>query len=556
MSQATDRQTIACLGVALAILASLIVAPVSASAETLAELRGRADSVVREQLGKHTDRLLIEDARLGTVARWTASEGLFGRADAAAVRERLWAEGVLDFEFLPLVVATEEGDVVDQLIPLLQDRGVAWERFNSVAVGAARRGEQTSLAVVLSRRAASFTVAGGDGPRVRLPTGYDAPVVFATRPDGAVERRDLVAYGDGWLVQAHAPMEGRWLFELLAEGASGPEVLALWPTVVGAIEGVEVRPTRTPPSATEPFPDDGPVAWSPYQGADPTDQPSDSAGWISGRSTGPDRAPTPDDARAAEDRLWAMIAATRRSRGLISLRRHAGITRAARRQARELATGPFAHHTESGTALDRLSAEGLTAARATENIARASDVSQAHAALMASPAHRANLLDPRVSTGGVGVVLTRDPTGRWSAVVSEVFATLLDADGEGADWQSALAHRLNDRRTARGMKLLVVRETFGGYARGAAEDVVASGEPRLSTERRKELAEEVRFHFLNARDVGIDMVVTAEPATVDLVEHTLDPRFTELGVGIVRLPEPMGEHSVGTLVIVLLFVER
>ena len=556
MSRATDRHEVVVLALALTLFACLFGAPGPARAETLAELRERADALVRERLGRHTDRVLIEDSRLGVVARWTASEGLYGRGDPAAVRERLWAENVRDFEFLPLVVATDEGDVVAQLEPLLDDRAVPWERYNSVAVGAARRGHRTSVAVVLSRRTVSFTELAGRPDHVLIPGAYADPVLFATRPDGSVERRDLAAAGDAWQLADHTPMAGRWLFELLAEGPTGPEVLALWPHSEGETAVVERAPARTPPAPAAPFPDDGPVAWPPYERTEPGEQPLDSTGWIAGSTTGPDRAPTPDDARAAEDRLWSLISATRRARGLPPLRRNPAMTRAARTHAREVASGPFGHHTESGTALDRLAAEGLTAGRATENIARAADVGQAHAALMASPAHRANLLDPDVTSGGVGVVLTRDAAGRWSATASEVFATLLDSSGEGGDWEAAVANRINDRRKARGLAPLKVRDSLAGYARAAAEDIYEGGQARMPRERREALAEEVRFHFLNARDVGIDMVVTAQPDAVDRVAHSFDQRFTELGVGIVRLPEPLGEHAAGALVIVLLFVER
>jgi uncharacterized protein YkwD len=346
-------------------------------------------------------------------------------------------------------------------------------------------------------------------------------------------------------------------------------VLALWPGVdangsPAGRTGVDLlargpaeQPHQAgPPDPTAPFPEQGPVAWSPYaETTEPGTIPSDSAGWVTGGAAGPDRRPGPEDAKAAEDQLWSLIDATRRSRGLVPLRREPRITRAARRQARELSQGTFGHETLSGTALDRLGAEGLTAARVTENIARASDVAQAHAALMASPAHRANLLDPEVTSGGVGIVLRRETDGRWSAVISEVFAVLL-AQTEGVDWPQALEHRINDRRVAAGLPALVHRDTMAALAAAVAREVAEGTEASLPAERRSQLAEEIRFHYMNARNVGIDLVVTAEPGTVANLSHVVEPTFREMGLGAVRLERRLGAHAAGSLVVVVVFVER
>jgi hypothetical protein len=531
----------------------------------IAALRDRADEAVRARL---EGRLLTEDDRLAEVARWVAAETLDAPPELAAVRHKMWVEGVRDFEFLPISIAVDVADPVEALEGLLQDNAVAWERFNVLAVGAARRGRLRSVSVLLTRRAATFVPAmEQDAVLVRLSGAHDAPTLFATMPDGTVDRRPGVAVGDRWRLDTGMTVAGGWLFELLAEGPRGPEVLAMWPdhlagdaprrapsevTILGAPAG-----PGSPPDPTEPFPDEGPVAWSPYSDfeAPGGGAPRDSAAWVTGGGPGPDRSPTADDARAAEDHLWSLLNATRTSRGLVPLRRDPGVTRAARKQARELSRGDFGHETISGTALDRIGAEGLTASRVTENIARAADVAQAHAALMASPAHRANLLDPSVSAGGVGVVLRRDTSGRWTAVVSEVFATLLGRTDE-ADWPVALSNRINDQRLAVGLETLTLRETMSGIAEAAALGVIESGVLTLPPERRSALAEELRFHYLNARNVGVDLVVTAAPETVERLGHVMEPTFSEVGIGVVRLEERLGEHAAGSLVVVLLFVER
>lgn len=554
--------------VALGLLVAAIGGAPTAHAQGLGEVRKRADAAVRSALGDGTDRVLIEDRALGRVATWAAAQGLRGRTETAVFRHRLWAEGVRDFEFLPLVITATDRDPVPALEAALQDRSVRWGRYNSVAVAASRLGRTTSVAVLLSRRAAAFVDDGQSSPDealLRISGGYDTPVLFVTRPDGFVERRTPYRDGDVWRADIATPFDGGWLFELMADGPTGPEVLALWPrTRSGAgprnpDEAASVDP-RAPPDPNESFPPRGPVAWTPYETEeDPSEisarAPVDSAAWVQGSGAGPDRAPTSADARAAEDRLWELISATRAARGLPALKRHRAITTSARKHARELVVGPFGHETASGTALDRLGREGLTAARATENIARAADVAQAHAALMASPSHRANLLDPQVEVGGVGVVLTRGPNGRWSTMAAEVFALLLAEDGP-ADWPRAIGDRIQSRRAAGGRTPLTLRDTISTMADRAATEMVESGVLVLTPERRKELAEEVRFHFINARNVGIDLLVTAEPRAVDQLAHVHDERYTELGVAVARLPTRIGDHAAGSLVVVLLFVER
>ncbi len=552
-------------------LVMLLVALVATSvqASPLSELRQEADRIVRSTLQQRGGALLAEDERLDAVARWLAGAAMREVPEPAAVRHRLWQEGVYDFEFLPIVVLSEGGDPLDALPAMLDDRAAPWERYNSLAVAAAKRGKRRTVAVLLTRRTASFVPTGQpDRLQVRLPADYREPAIFATRPDGLVDERPGLNLGDRWELDLTTGIDGAWLFELMADGPTGPEVVALWPGVDAQGHGVGRpgadllgrRPADAPQAGrpqdpTEPFPQEGPVAWNPYAEVETGAMPADSAGWVAGGAAGPDRRPTPDDAKAAEDQLWSLVDATRKSRGLTPLRRDPAITRAARKQAKELSSGPFGHETLSGTALDRLGAEGLTAARVTENIARASDVGQAHAAMMASPAHRANLLDPDVTSGGVGVVLRRESDGRWTAVISEVFASLLARD-EGVDWPQALAHRINDRRTAAGLQALVPRDTMSGLAHEVALEVARSDQASLPADRRAKLAEQIRFHYMNARNVGIDLVITAEPGTVAGLGHALEPTFRELGIGVVRLEERLGAHAAGSLVVVVVFVER
>jgi uncharacterized protein YkwD len=66
--------------------------------------------------------------------------------------------------------------------------------------------------------------------------------------------------------------------------------------------------------------------------------------------------------------------------------------------------GYFGHVSPSGRDLtSRLRQAGYTTHRAAENLARSSTPQRAHAQLMESPSHRANILDPALTHVGIGV---------------------------------------------------------------------------------------------------------------------------------------------------------
>lgn len=528
--------------------------PAAAQEPLLARLEAQVSSASSAAHAK----LTRDSDAVDRVASWAAREALAGRMDKAAVRDRLWKENIRDFEFLPLTVVARGIDPEGAIAGVLRDPALPWTRFDRYALASAQGGERIAVCVLLLRRRVEFRpVKQADRLRFTLPADYTAPALFVTRPDGTVARQDAAVRRGAWVVDYDLGLEpGRSLLELMADGPTGPEILALWPEQVegrgparpGGAEG-----SRPDPNAA--FPDSGPVSYNPYGDERAPPRIDDAAAaWVRGGRPGPDRAPSPDDARAAEDQLWRFIQGTRAARGLTPLRRDVPMTRAARQHARELASGqPFGHETSSGTALDRLAAEGLTPLRATENVAIAADVAEAHAALLASPSHRANLLDAGVEAGAVGVVLQRDTRGRWSATVSEVFASLL-SDEEAAGWEAATLQAINDVRLQQGLEPLRARQRLDEVAVKAARSAIEN-HLQLSGEERSAIASEVRFHFNGVGNVGVDLLITSDPARAGMLGHALED-FIEVGIGVVRLPEAEGGHPEGTPVIALLFVQR
>src|SRR5207253_4793083 len=120
----------------------------------------------------------------------------------------------------------------------------------------------------------------------------------------------------------------------------------------------------------------------------------------------------------------AAIAQLRAARGLPPLQRDAELDAVAEAHSREMARlKTFAHVLPSdGSLTDRLRARGYAYRSAGENIGLSDDVATAHEAIVGSPAHLANLLDPRHRRLGLGAASGLTTDGNEGVYLTEVFA--------------------------------------------------------------------------------------------------------------------------------------
>jgi uncharacterized protein YkwD len=117
--------------------------------------------------------------------------------------------------------------------------------------------------------------------------------------------------------------------------------------------------------------------------------------------------PAPIVVRLAEERqLVADVNGIRARQGLPGVAVDGLLSKAAFLHAQDMARRRyFGHFTPDGASLpDRLDAVGFHWSVAAENIALDEDESHANAALLESPDHRANILDPRVRKIGVAAL--------------------------------------------------------------------------------------------------------------------------------------------------------
>lgn len=124
-----------------------------------------------------------------------------------------------------------------------------------------------------------------------------------------------------------------------------------------------------------------------------------------------------------EARLLKLINRTRREAGLGPLTPSTELTRVARRQSADMMEGAFFGHRSPrrGGLAQRLAAEHIDYLSASENLALTTGPQRAHDALMGSPAHRRNILDPGATHVGIGASVD---SMRGLIHVTECFARL------------------------------------------------------------------------------------------------------------------------------------
>jgi len=139
----------------------------------------------------------------------------------------------------------------------------------------------------------------------------------------------------------------------------------------------------------------------------PPAAPAAEGGWTAVQF---DRPQPPRSAPAAAQALAADVNAARAARGLPTLILDERLSRFALALAREMAERRYFGHTDPDgvTFVDRLRSAGIVDRYAAENIALDTDEPHANLALLHSPGHYANIVDPRPRALGVAAVVAAD----------------------------------------------------------------------------------------------------------------------------------------------------
>jgi hypothetical protein len=151
---------------------------------------------------------------------------------------------------------------------------------------------------------------------------------------------------------------------------------------------------------------------------------------------------------AVEKQMFELANKERTSRGIPALAWADKLLQSARKHTVELANHRTLSHQFVGepNVQSRIAATGFHFSASAENVASATYAADLHAALMNSPGHRANILNPKYTAVGIGVVHSGD-----SFYATQNFATATE-DFSSDKAEERLAKTLNDARVAKGMR--------------------------------------------------------------------------------------------------------
>ncbi len=461
---------------------------------------------------------LSADGRLAELAAWVATRlGPGGEPPPHPVIE-LFTRSLGLVEPTPHLavlgvpdVATLEAGVADALRGFL-----ARQAYSAWGAAVVEQGGLKVVVIVLSTRALDLEpiarrqeVGARVSLRGSLREGFHSPELALAPPNGDV-RRSPLGPGPSFTTELTLTMPGAWRVELLAQGPRGDTVLANFPLYAG----------QDPPTFVT-LADEG----------DPSD----------------DDARTPADMERA---LLRRLNDARAREGLAPVALDPGLAEVARSHSRDMIDTGFVGHTSptTGEAPDRVTNAGYRSGLILENIGRGYAAREIHEGLLASPGHRANILNRDVTHVGVGVA-SETEGGRQAFVATQVFIRMnREIDPEAAARQ--LLREINAGRAARGAPPLEVDPNLQVAADEAARSYFSTHDQSQQDTVDAASASMRRFAMMFRRVGGL-MAVVGDIAEAARLEPTFDPEVRYVGLGVAQGDRPDAPPNSIAVVIVL-----
>lgn len=323
---------------------------------------------------------LRADPRLDAIAAVTAEAATRGYVvPTAALRDATLAR--LGSDLLPYVITARgaPADAEAQLALALTELRAA-AALEAVGVGEATGATGRVMALVATPAPTVTVAARRAGDRVALELAWRwpaPPAAYLTTPS-RTRKIDVTHTGDRVIVEirCRGGKAGGFATDAALEIDAGARLVASVPAVCGRRR-----------------PDDAPL----------------------------DVRPPARTAVEIEERLFALVNQARAAAGHAPLAWDADAQRMARDHAADMASGGFIGHVGSGgaTLTARVRGHALRAVETFENVGRAGGPGEAHAAFLASPGHRANLMAVGARRGAIDVAF--DPRVPGDFYVVEVF---------------------------------------------------------------------------------------------------------------------------------------
>jgi uncharacterized protein YkwD len=234
---------------------------------------------------------------------------------------------------------------------------------------------------------------------------------------------------------------------------------------------------------------------------------------------------------SAEQKIFDLLNQERVSANLPALKWNGQAAVAARAHSRLLARhGEMSHQFEKEDPIpQRIAATGLRFTDSAENIAVADAPEEVHMALMLSPGHKANIMNPRYNSVGIGVF---EAKGRLWVTQDFAWATAVYNDSE---FSQAMISAFNQARKQKGISPLLARVDphLSSLACGAKGDVhnIAAG--------------------INGNGGKVFLFTLSEPTHIpgELSEHLLSSH--RVNVGVCFSPDP--QHGYANFWVVAVF---
>ena len=459
---------------------------------TAASVEQSAVAAVHERFETAGRSRPADDPRLSDAARSLAQLAIEKSAgDAAgllAVTDAVSIAGGWDASPTAILLKASRESVLHELGKLTS---VAAEPASAMGIGVAERGERVAVCILLAQRKIELAPIGrrhAKPPKSVTVCGtliapLETAELFVTSPSGAVSRFAMAATAFG-LCGMFKPAAGRSVVEVLARGPKGPEVAALFFIDVGASVATADQQIVEPASHAE------------------------------GRTA-----------------VFRRINALRKTMGLAPLVLDKALEQIAQRYAEKMADeGFFAHVDPSGGDLKaRLAAGQYRFSAAGENLGASTGPLAAHFGIEHSPGHRSNLLEPAHRALGLGLA-TRASDGLTLLV--QVLATPVD-DG-GLDPVGAAYQAIDEQRARKNLKPLKRHAVLEALAQEHARSCLARDVLSAELSDGHKLHERVFEALTTSREASIDLAIVESPTLVPASKNLADPRYSAMGLGLVR----------------------
>ncbi len=339
-----------------------------------------------------------------------------------------------------------------------------------------------------------------------LPSPLRDPTVVLSRPDGEIVRQHPSESGRAWTLNLDlGSSSGQAWLEIVAHHPDqGPQVVALFPIAIG-VDRSPIWRGPVPPTSSRALSEE-----------------------------------------ASERLMIDLINRERERFGLSPLALDLRLAAIARHHSHDMALHDFVGHvgSDGATLGDRLRAHAYSFRRSAENVSQSPSVAEAHAGLMRSPGHRANILNASVSHIGVGVVQVSSAAGP-SLFVTQLFAAPMTPP-QPLDCRHRIKERVRSLRERANVPPLQFQRQLREAADSVARQTVSNLETTdLLARAREALATSgVRWSRLVVHASEV-----ADPDTTDLPEAIYDADLRQIGIGVAQPVDMSGFPTVVLLLV-------